>query len=266
VGGTAFRYCTEIEGKSGEPSPLRLKERRADIRFLALPRVAQAQDDFQRYLLAAERLYESGENERALVQLQRARMLARGLAPTRDGNTYTAQWPVPNQGLIYFGTNSTLRTGKTFGVDPAGAKQWTFDSGDVTGSPAVGALNGNEEYVYVAARGGSNSWRYALRSNETEWARCTYAGCVDIPSAISVGMVGGGGVTGEAETAVTLYNSSPQARIVRVRPDAAGLECLDTGASSIPRGIAGAVVLKDQNVFYGTSESKPTRSARELGP
>jgi tetratricopeptide (TPR) repeat protein len=41
---------------------------------------AQAQDDFQRYLLAAERLYESGENERALVQLERARGLARGLA------------------------------------------------------------------------------------------------------------------------------------------------------------------------------------------
>lgn len=43
------------------------------------PRAAQAQDDFQRYLLAAERLYESGENERALVQLERARGLARGL-------------------------------------------------------------------------------------------------------------------------------------------------------------------------------------------
>ncbi|SEL04308.1 hypothetical protein SAMN05444354_103384 [Stigmatella aurantiaca] len=44
------------------------------------PPAAQAQDDFQRYLLAAERLYESGENERALVQLERARGLARGLA------------------------------------------------------------------------------------------------------------------------------------------------------------------------------------------
>ncbi|SEU31838.1 hypothetical protein SAMN05443639_116109 [Stigmatella erecta] len=44
------------------------------------PPAAHAQDDFQRYLLAAERLYESGENERALVQLDRARGLARGLA------------------------------------------------------------------------------------------------------------------------------------------------------------------------------------------
>ncbi|SEU31827.1 hypothetical protein SAMN05443639_116107 [Stigmatella erecta] len=44
------------------------------------PRAAQAQDDFQRYLLASERLYESGENERALAQLQRARALALGLA------------------------------------------------------------------------------------------------------------------------------------------------------------------------------------------
>ncbi|WP_093517257.1 hypothetical protein [Stigmatella erecta] len=58
-------------------------------RFLALcvmvlgttvPRVAQAQDDFQRSLLAAEQLYERGEKERALAQLQRVRELARGLA------------------------------------------------------------------------------------------------------------------------------------------------------------------------------------------
>ncbi|MDC0711797.1 hypothetical protein POL68_25230 [Stigmatella sp. ncwal1] len=46
----------------------------------ALPGEVLAQDDFQRYLTAAERLYESGENERALVQLERARELARGLS------------------------------------------------------------------------------------------------------------------------------------------------------------------------------------------
>ncbi len=44
------------------------------------PQVAQAQDDFQRSLLAAEQLYKSGEKERALAQLQRVRELARGLA------------------------------------------------------------------------------------------------------------------------------------------------------------------------------------------
>lgn len=43
-----------------------------------VPRVAQAQDDFQRSLLAAEQLYARGEKERALAQLQRVRELARG--------------------------------------------------------------------------------------------------------------------------------------------------------------------------------------------
>jgi hypothetical protein len=44
------------------------------------PQVAHAQNDFQRSLQAAEQLYERGENERALAQLQRVRELARGLA------------------------------------------------------------------------------------------------------------------------------------------------------------------------------------------
>ncbi|EAU69051.1 hypothetical protein [Stigmatella aurantiaca] len=170
-----------------------------------------------------------------------------------------------NLGLIYFGTNSGVRKGKAFGVDWMGGKKWTFDfdatpppvpadnSGDVTGSLAVGALNGNEEYVYVAARGLSNSWLYALRSNGTEKSKCSYTGSIDISSAIAVGIVGG------LETAVTIYNSSPQARIIRIRPDApAGTECFETAASSIPRGISGAVALKDQNVFYGTADAMLT--------
>jgi thioredoxin-like negative regulator of GroEL len=45
-----------------------------------VPRLAQAQDDFQRQLLAAEQLHETGENERALAQLQQVRRLARGPA------------------------------------------------------------------------------------------------------------------------------------------------------------------------------------------
>ncbi|SEU24957.1 PQQ-binding-like beta-propeller repeat protein [Stigmatella erecta] len=163
-----------------------------------------------------------------------------------------------NQGLIYFGTNSGNRTGKAYGVDGAGTRKWVVPSGDVKGSPAVGELRGNEEYVYVAARSASNSLLYALRNDGTEKFKCTYAGGVDIPSAIAVGRVGGSGATGEVETAVIIYNSSPQARIVRIRPDATGLECIDTATTSIPRGIAGAVVLKGGSVFYGTSESALT--------
>ena len=44
-----------------------------------MPRTAHAQDDFARYLESAVQLYESGENEDALEQLQRARRLARGI-------------------------------------------------------------------------------------------------------------------------------------------------------------------------------------------
>lgn len=45
----------------------------------AVPRTARAQDDFQRYLTAAVRLYQGLEYERALDQLQRAKQLARGV-------------------------------------------------------------------------------------------------------------------------------------------------------------------------------------------
>jgi hypothetical protein len=165
---------------------------------------------------------------------------------------------IGNQGLVYLGTNSGTRAGKAYGVDGAGAMKWVVNSGDVTGSPAVGALNGNEEYVYVAARGASNSWLYALKNDGTEKFRCTYAGSVDIPSAIAVGRFGGNGAAGEVETAVTVCNSSPQARVVRLRPDAAGFECVDIVASSIPRGLAGAFVMKDRNAFYGTVDATLT--------
>jgi tetratricopeptide (TPR) repeat protein len=45
----------------------------------AIPSTAHAQDDFSRYLKAAERLYKSLEYERALEQVQRAKKLARTL-------------------------------------------------------------------------------------------------------------------------------------------------------------------------------------------
>ncbi|WP_225413456.1 dickkopf-related protein [Stigmatella hybrida] len=158
---------------------------------------------------------------------------------------------IGNQGLIYFGTNSGSKTGKTYGVDWAGRTKWVFDSGDVTGSAAVGALKGSEEYVYVAARGASNSWLYALNNNGTEKARCAYAGSGESPSAIAVGSIGG------METATTVYNSS-LARIVGLSPDATTAKCLEITGSSVPRAIAGAVVVKDQNVFYGTSNANLT--------
>jgi tetratricopeptide (TPR) repeat protein len=41
-----------------------------------VPRTAGAQDDFQRYISAVEQLYKSGESERALEQLERARLRA----------------------------------------------------------------------------------------------------------------------------------------------------------------------------------------------
>ncbi|HLK99637.1 MAG TPA: tetratricopeptide repeat protein [Myxococcaceae bacterium] len=44
-----------------------------------MPRTARAQGDFDRYLNSAVQLYESGENEDALEQLQRARKLAQGI-------------------------------------------------------------------------------------------------------------------------------------------------------------------------------------------
>jgi hypothetical protein len=170
---------------------------------------------------------------------------------------------IGNQGLVYLGTNSGTRAGKAYGVDGAGAMKWVVNSGDVTGSPAVGALNGTEEYVYVAARGSSNSWLYALKNDGTEKFRCTYAGSVDIPSSIAVGRLRAGGSSEELETAVTIYNSSPQVRIVRLRPDATGAECFEVTSEDplIPRGIAGPVVLKEQNLFYGTADAAITSYA-----
>jgi hypothetical protein len=41
-----------------------------------VPGAARAQDDFQRYINAVVQLYKSGESERALEQLERARLRA----------------------------------------------------------------------------------------------------------------------------------------------------------------------------------------------
>ncbi|MDC0711796.1 hypothetical protein POL68_25225 [Stigmatella sp. ncwal1] len=156
---------------------------------------------------------------------------------------------IGHQGTVYFGTYSGARVGRTLGVDESGRRKWIVNSGDVTGSPAVGTLVGSEEYVYVAARVSGDTRLYAFRSDGTEKARCTYAESVDVPSSIAVGMVGG------VETAVTTFNGSSQTRIVSIRPDVAGAECLEATSSFMPHGNAGAVVLEGQNVFFGADDT-----------
>ncbi|MDC0713047.1 hypothetical protein POL68_31585 [Stigmatella sp. ncwal1] len=154
---------------------------------------------------------------------------------------------VGNMGTVYFGTNSNSKSGKTFGVDPVGGKKWTFDTGDVAGSPAVGAWNANEEYVYVAGRGNTSAL-YAIRSDGVEKQRCSYSGNFELLSAVAVGIVG------SEESAVTIYNSGDgQVQVVQIRPDSTGPKCFNIVGAAIPQSIAGAVVVKDNNVFYGTS-------------
>ena len=157
---------------------------------------------------------------------------------------------VGNQGHIYFGTNTGTRAGKTFGIDQEGTKKWVVDSGDVIGSPAVGGGVGADEYVYVSAKTAEGSVLYALRGSGGEKARCSHSTNFDAPAATTVGIVGG------LETAATIYNASAQANIARIQPDSAGgTGCLDISSSAIPRSISGAVVMKGQNIFYGTQDA-----------
>jgi hypothetical protein len=164
---------------------------------------------------------------------------------------------IGSRGLIYFGTNSGVRVGRTFGLGSDGDTQWVVTSGDVVGSPAVGAWSGGEESVYIAARDGNDMGVYAFRSDGTQEVRCAYPGSAAAPAAIAIGHVGVNG-NEHVETAATIYNSSPQARIVRIRPDALNAKCLETISTSLPRSIAGAVVLKDKDIFYGTASEALT--------
>ncbi|SEU31834.1 PQQ-binding-like beta-propeller repeat protein [Stigmatella erecta] len=158
---------------------------------------------------------------------------------------------IGNQGRIYFGTNSGTGNGNAYGVDVAGTRKWIINSGDVIGSPAVGALNGNEEYVYIASSHGQNTALYALRADGTEKAKCNRSLNGYKPGAIAVGNVGRGGGTDVVETAAVVGNNLGS-RIALIRPDATGLECVDAGGVSSP-SVAGAMVLKDGSVFYGVS-------------
>jgi hypothetical protein len=165
---------------------------------------------------------------------------------------------VGNRGAVYIGT-SVAGNGKTLAVGPDGAKKWEFTTGDVLGSPAVGEYSSNEENVYVAAKTPTNvPTFYALRGVAgTERQRCTYNGTNDLPSAVAVGMTQG--TLGPVETGVTIHNSG-QVQIVELRPAGAlATECIGiSGASVLASVPGGAVVLKGQDVFYGTVDFKAT--------
>jgi len=165
---------------------------------------------------------------------------------------------VGNTGAIYVGT-VVAGNGKLFSVSPEGLKRWEFLTGDVYGSPAVGEYSANDEYVYVAARNPGNvSAFYAVRGVVgSEQFRCTYGGANDFPAAVAVGMTQGA-FGGLVETGVTLYDGT--ARVVGIRPGSTlGTECFEVSGGSIPLGVfGGSVVMKDQHLFYGTSDFRVT--------
>lgn len=163
------------------------------------------------------------------------------------------------QGTIYFGTNLLNGTGKTFAVDPNGEQVWRALTGDVAGSPAVGAFTSGKEYVYVAAKKGATPILYGLDGDDgAAIAECTPSGGGTIQSAIAVG-TSNVPVVGVRETGFGIYNVDGQGRIVGARPVVATSRCVETSGGTIP-GVAarGAVVIKDSNIFYGTDDFKVT--------
>jgi outer membrane protein assembly factor BamB len=164
------------------------------------------------------------------------------------------------QGTVYIGTNVTTLAGKVYALNPDGTRKWETTVGDVSGSPAVGAFNAGEEYVYIAGRTGSGSFLYALRfSDGTEKAKCSYTNATEVPGALAVGPITLGVVT--SETGLAIYNGNP-VRIVGIRPDVLLTdrcpEVSGTGGSAIPAsGPGSSLVLKDQNLFYTTGLGGP---------
>jgi hypothetical protein len=165
------------------------------------------------------------------------------------------------RGFVYVGTNVTTGAGRMLAVGPDGARKWEAAVGDTSGSPAVGAFNANEEYVYVAARNGSGAFLYALRGSDgTEKAKCSYNNVTEVPGSLAVGTTA---VTvGTAETGAGIYSGS-QVRLVGIRPDASLIDkCVDisgSGPGAIPASIpGGSFVMKDQLIFYGAAASKIT--------
>ncbi|MGZ3385836.1 MAG: hypothetical protein ACXVB5_13100, partial [Isosphaeraceae bacterium] len=164
------------------------------------------------------------------------------------------------RGFVYLGTNTTNGTGRMLAVGPDGAKKWEAAIGEASGSPAVGAFNANEEYVYAAARTASNTYLYALRGSDgTEKAKCSVSNVTDVPGSLAVGTTSL--TVGTAETGTGIYGGS-QIHLVAIRPDAilSGDKCVDisgSGSGALPASVAGgSFVMKDQNIFYGTPTSK----------
>jgi len=157
---------------------------------------------------------------------------------------------IGHRGTIYLGTDVNTGNGKTLALDPNGAKVWEFASGDVLASLAVGAFSSNEEYVYVAAKNGSNPLLYVLRgSNGSKKLECSPSGGGSLQTSVAVGPTPV--TTGTAETGVSIYS---QGRIVEARPDALAIEqCTEVSGGGVSASIlGGALVMRGQHIFYGT--------------
>lgn len=168
---------------------------------------------------------------------------------------------VGSRGTVYFGTDETI--GKMFAVGPDGALKWpaALSLGQIGSSPAVGAPNGTEEYVYVSAKSGANAVFYALQgSNGGTKASCPLGSNSEVESAIAVGPTPL--TVGTTESGIAVFNSTP-AEIVALRPDAiVETKCLKisgAGPAALPTSVAGSsLVMKDQRVFYAATGSRLT--------
>jgi len=188
-----------------------------------------------------------------------------------DANANISGSPaVGAQGTAYVGATAGVGTGKVVALNPDGSRKWEAAVGEVAGSLAVGAFTAGEEHVYVGGKTASGSALYALRSSDgNESAKCSYTNATDVVGALAVGATAVTG--GTTETAVGVYNGAP-VRIAGIRPNAVLLEpkCIEvsgTGQGAVPAGAAGSsLVIKDQNIFYGTSVTGGTRiTSYDLG-
>jgi hypothetical protein len=169
------------------------------------------------------------------------------------GGKIAAAPAVGNRGDLYFGTYLFTGAGKFFALTPSGAAKWSLPLGDVMTSPAVGALNQGDEYIYVSSKTGNNVFLNALRIDGTLKSRCAFAaGAYDFEGALAVSRTTVS--LGTVETGLGIYNGN-QVHIAGVRPDAPSSEqCYDvTGFNqgAIPRALqGGSLVCKDQNIFF----------------
>ncbi len=182
-----------------------------------------------------------------------------------DANAAISGTPaVGPQGAVYLGTNPGSGQGRVFAVYPNGASKWPDGNGrvgDVAGSLAVGNPTPGEVYVYVASKAGSNSSLQALLgSTGAPAATCPLLNAGEIPGTVAVGFTSATG--GAVETGVGLYNAS-SVGIMQIKPTApTGEQCIavsGSGPSAVAASVAGsALVMKEQNIFYGASGSRLT--------